>query len=109
MSTTSQSVMDRLREATRPMHDAAEAHPFQKAFFSGSLPASTYANYLSQLLLVHRALESELKRHTKSIGAFASTLEDHQYQEPFLLKDLQHFKVDPQSITESKATQKLIA
>lgn len=84
----------RLKAANTELHQAAEHHPFQRAFAAGRLPREGYTAYLGQLLHVHRALEAELRRHRASLPALGAVLTDEQYQEPYLKEDLAHFGVN---------------
>jgi len=91
------------------MHDAAEAHPFQKAFFSGALPKDEYGQYLGQLLLVHQALESSLESKRSSCDAVNTSVQELQYQVPFLMEDLKFLNVNVDSIKAKPSTEKIIA
>lgn len=108
MTEEAQSVMQRLRESTRDLHDAAEHHDFQRAFAQGSLPKGRYLSYLSQMYLVHEALESQLRKAAETSEAIRSVVDERQYQVPYLVEDLEFFEVDPESIEPLPGTQRLI-
>ncbi len=101
-------VMDRLREETRDLHTAAENHPIQKAQVSGTLPKQTYVTMLGQMYHVHRVLEQHLRRHNDHY-AVAAVVRDFQYQEPYIVADLEFFGVDPATVEPLPATRRLIA
>ena len=69
MTEETQSVMQRLRESTRDLHDAAEHHDFQRAFAQGSLPKDRYVSYLEQMYLVHKSLEQQLRKAAETSEA----------------------------------------
>lgn len=94
MSTVTQSVMERLRDATHELHVRAERHPFQGALVRGALQTDAYIAYLGQMLCVHTALERRLRRHGDH-AAINAVVKDHQYQEAYLEQDLRFFGRDP--------------
>jgi len=109
MTEETQSVMQRLRESTRDLHDAAEHHDFQRAFAQGSLPKDRYVSYLEQMYLVHKALEQQLRNAAETSEAIRSVVDERQYQVPYLVEDLEFFDVDPESVEPLPGTQRLVA
>ncbi len=101
-------VMDRLRVDTRELHTAAENHPLQKAQVAGTLPKEDYVATLGQFYLIHRTLERYLRNHSTN-RAIATVVRDFQFQELYLVEDLDHFGLDPQTIKPFPATKRLIA
>jgi heme oxygenase len=108
MTEETQSVMQRLRDSTRDLHDAAEHHEFQRAFAQGSLPKDRYVSYLGQMYLVHRTLEQSLRSAAETSEAIRSVVDERQYQVPYLMEDLEFFEVDPDSIEPLPGTRQLI-
>jgi heme oxygenase len=108
MTEEKQSVMQRLRESTRALHDAAEHHDFQRAFAQGSLPRDRYVDYLGQMYLVHKALEGQLRRAAETSEAIRAVVDERQYQVPYLVEDLEFFGVDPDSIEPLPGSRRLI-
>ncbi len=102
---TPASIMDRLRIETRELHTYAETRPLQKALIKGSLPRETYVEYLGQMLLVHAALEGEIRKHTSSHRAFAAVWREYQEREGNLRADLESLGVDPVTIEPLPATR----
>jgi len=100
---------DRLKEETKELHASAESHEFQRAFGSGKLPREGYVRYLSQMYLVHRALESKIKATQNSTPALSAVISDRNFRETDLESDLHYFGVDPVTVTPTKATSALIA
>lgn len=103
------TVMDRLKKTTQPLHDAAEHHPFQRAFAKGQVSRDDYARYLEQMLLVHRALESHLRDARERCVSVASVVKDWQFQEPYLAEDLAYLGRDMKAIEPTPATAAFIA
>lgn len=108
MTEETQSVMQRLRESTRDLHDAAEHHDFQRAFAQGTLPRDRYISYLGQMYLVHQALERQLRSAAETSEAIRSVVDERQYQVPYLVEDLEFFDTDPDSVEPLPGTQRLI-
>ncbi len=106
--TSMPSVMEVLKTSTQELHDAAEGHRFQQALVRGEVTREQYAAYLGQLLLVHRALEGELRRHAATVPAIAKVVKPEQYQEPYLLEDLAFFGVEPERIVPLASTMALV-
>lgn len=105
---TPSSVMDRLKIATQPLHDAAEQHPVQRALFKGRLPREAYVAMLGQLFLTHRALERSLRLLCEKRPELRSIVEDWQFQEPYLCEDLAFFGVAPETIEPTPATAAIL-
>jgi len=101
-------VMDRLREATWDLHMATESHPFQCALGGGTLPRKLYVQYLSQLFLVHRALEKNLLSWQEKRNGWTSVLHEYHYQESCLRGDLVFLGQQPESVSASPSTQQVI-
>ena len=72
MSTDTISLADELKSATAEAHRNAETRPLQKQLVQGALPLPTMAGYLAQLMLVHRALETELDKRGRADTAVES-------------------------------------
>lgn len=106
--TVRRDMASRLRAETRGLHDAAERHPFQRAFSQGQLPLESYVDYLGQLFLVRRSLESALRRWLAGVPALRAVVREHQFQEPYLRDDLEYFSVMVDRIQPGVATQTLI-
>lgn len=101
--------MDRLREETRGLHEAAEKTDFQQAVLSGRLPRERYVESLAQMLVVHRALEAHLRRLREARAEMRGLLQDYQFQEPYLRADLRFFGYDVESIVPNAATRETAA
>ncbi len=101
------TLMERLKEDTRKAHDSAEGNKLQAELGSGAIPTDTYKAYMSQLYLVHKALENGIKSSIPST-AYRDALTDDHYQEPFLFNDLKALGVDCGSIKPLKGTAKLL-
>jgi len=102
------SIMQRLREETRSLHDAAERSVFQQALAAGKLPREGYVDSLAQLLCIHCALETHLRRCGADVPAIGAVIRDHQFQEQNLRDDLRHFGRDPESVTPMPAARDLV-
>ncbi len=103
------SIMTRLRDDTRALHDAAEKSGFQQALFAGSLPRERFVESLAQLLCIHRALEAHLRTAAATSPAVGTVVRDYQFQEPHLREDLRHFGRDAESAVPLPATREMIS
>lgn len=102
-------ITDLLRDSTRDLHDAAEHHEFQRAMFKAHISRAQYAEYLSQMLLVHKSLEGHLRRLRASVPAFGLVIHEFQYQEPYIREDLAFYGVAMDAIEPSPGTRELLA
>ncbi len=105
------SIMARLRESTAAHHDQTESHPFPQDLVAGKLPLAGYVNYLAQMFLIHKPLESALAQWRDSSPHAPATrlVDSEQFKTPCLLNDLAWFSVDPASIVPAPATRRLMA
>lgn len=78
--------MSMLRDGTTEEHARAERGLFQRALLRGTVPQAVYAAYLSQLLLVHEALEDAIARCPEQ--SIRRVVTRAQYQVGHLLADL---------------------
>ncbi|MEZ5331904.1 MAG: biliverdin-producing heme oxygenase [Thermoanaerobaculia bacterium] len=101
-------VMERLKDGTWDLHQAAEGHDFQQRMVGGGLTREEYAAWLGQMLLVHRALEEPLARLAETDGRFAA-VRPEQMQVPYLEADLEALGVDPGSVRPLPATSALVS
>ncbi len=108
VQTDAPSIMQRLKTDTTGLHAAAEQTTFQQAMVAGRLPLDHYVASLQQMLLIHRTLEHHLRLH-RELPAIAAVLRDYQFQEPYLLNDLQYFECIVDQIQPLHATSDLIA
>ncbi len=63
----SQTVLEQLREQTRPAHVALEAQPLLKRLLSSRLTAMEYGRLIQSMLAFYQALESELEPATAAL------------------------------------------
>ncbi len=99
--------MERLKEDTKAAHNSAEGNKLQAELGSGAISPERYQAYMSQLYLVHKALENGIKS-TIPASAYRDAITDDHYQEPFLFNDLKALGVDCSSVKPLKGTAKLL-
>ncbi|TFG51768.1 MAG: biliverdin-producing heme oxygenase [Gemmatimonadales bacterium] len=85
-------VMATLKTATAEHHHRAEKHEFQQMMVRGALSREAYAEWLGQMLLVHRGLEDHLARLVASHPAVGAVCDDNRRKVPFLLDDLAFYQ-----------------
>jgi heme oxygenase len=101
-------VMERLKVGTQDMHSLAEGRQFQRRMLRGEITRGEYADWLGQMLLIHRALEKHLFGRLLGDPLFAAVREE-QFQEPNLIADLAALGCDTQGLTPLPATAAMIA
>lgn len=103
------TLMELLKETTAPMHNSAEGSPFQGMLANGKLSRRTYTQYLEQLLLIHAAIEQEVRAHQNKGTRSLQVVEEKQFQENFLRADLKAFGANPDSAQALESTKVLLA
>ncbi|HRJ49995.1 MAG TPA: biliverdin-producing heme oxygenase, partial [Phycisphaerales bacterium] len=98
-----------LRESTSDLHTAAERSELQRLLVSGRASRSQYAEHLSQMFLVHRALDAALRAASEASPAVRTVVRDEHFQEPYLREDLAFLGVNPESIEPVPATTAMTA
>jgi len=106
MSTT--SIMARLKEATAEQHRHAESRPMQQAMARGELAHPVFTDYLGQLWLVHRSLETALDGATGSSPAVGAVYRPAHRHAPELIADLTHHGAMIDGIAPLTETQQLL-
>lgn len=99
------SLMDRLKESTRAMHESAETSNFQGRLTNGALSLELYVLYLEQLYLLHAALEKGIDKNPVA----SKIVSEEQHQEPFLKEDLEQFGREPQKIYTLSSTNNFLS
>jgi heme oxygenase len=57
---------------------------------------------------VHRALESQIRRHCDTVPILSNTIRDEHFQEQYLLEDLAYFGRDIATIRPLAATERMV-
>lgn len=86
--------MATLKAATAEQHRHAERHEFQQMMVRGTLPREAYADWLGQMLHLHRGLEDHLDRLVASHPPVATVFDDDRRKVPLLLADLAFYQSD---------------
>lgn len=102
------TLSERLKSSTKPLHDRAEGHNFQRLLANGLLSVADYSAYLEQLFLVHKALEENIAHFGKSDARLKRIVCHEQLQEPYLQADLKFLGANPSSIQPLPATANFI-
>ncbi|MEM9064203.1 MAG: biliverdin-producing heme oxygenase [Planctomycetota bacterium] len=103
-----QTIMDRLKTETWPLHQRAETAPQQKALVKGEMPKAEFIEHLGQLYLLHDALETKLREAVESEPAIKAVVKDYQFQVPYLLEDFAFFGIEAGSFSPTAHTQAMI-
>jgi heme oxygenase len=101
-------VLAELRAATRDQIARMERHPLRHRLLRGALPYHSYVIYLSQLYILHRALDTHLRRQRSISPRVAAIVRHYHLQEAYLLCDLAFFDVDADRLHALPATQAMI-
>lgn len=92
-SATGASLMARLRERTSEHHARAEGKVLQQRMLKGQLSRDEYTAWLSQLLLVHKALEAAAATAaSREDGAVLSVVSPLHHHSTRIVKDLSFYK-----------------
>lgn len=102
------AIMTLLRDSTSDLHSQAEGHAFQRSLVTGTVSRERYTRYLQQMLLVHLALEADLRDAAGLAPAIGRVVTSEQYQEPYLLEDLRFYGASPDGAHPLPATTALI-
>lgn len=101
-TTADATVMERLRDETRPQHDATEQIPFSEAMMQRTLPRERYVGQLAAYERVHRALEDALAGATHP--TVQAVWRDDLRKQHLLENDLTHFESERESVSADALT-----
>ncbi len=87
-ATAAPPLSQKLKDGTWDLHAQAEKQPFQQNLVKGQVTREAYSAWLAQMLLVHTALENNLRDLAERDPRVTAVVTDEQYQEPYLLADL---------------------
>lgn len=104
--TKDKTLMLKLRESTRELHDAAESNDFQKQLGRGTVSKKDYCIYLGQLYLLHKRLAEHLAA-SKSATSIDAVIEEHHLDVSCLESDLDYFGQSTEDVTSLEATRRL--
>lgn len=100
-SSSSSSIMLRLREETKERHERAEHGRLPRELFKGRLDRAVYIDLLLQLRLVHQTLEEALLHALRSDLRLANVVRSEQFQAALVEADLAHFGVTAERLASS--------
>jgi len=98
-------IMDLLKEATSEPHRDAERRRLQSELVRGRLPAETYARWLGQMFLLHRALWKEIERRRAEHPPLDEIVRDEGLHVENLRADLALFGIDGDEVAPLASTQ----
>jgi heme oxygenase len=101
-------IMDRLRDSTAELHRHAESRTLQRDMARGTVDRPTLARYLSQLFLVHSALESRLAQLVATRQRLEELFKADQHRAADLRADLHISGVEAATVAPLPATRTLI-
>ncbi len=84
-----------LRDAIKPKHDAAEAHPFTAFLLSGSITKEVYGDLLFNMTVIYTALEDRMRK----IGTFNDTPE--MFRAEIMGQDLDELDINGVTVHQS--------
>jgi len=108
MPDETRSLMRRLREQTAEHHRRAEFGELEQWLLHGRAPLELYIAWLEQRFLIHRTLETLLRKLVQRDPRFASAVREELFQEHNLREDLTHFGRDPGRVVPLPATLALL-
>lgn len=102
-------IMQRLRDETAELHKLAESRPLEQQMISGRLPRESYATWLGQRYLMHRALDRALEALRASDPRLAGVLGSEQYQSSNAESDLRALGVEPRDVAPLAPTRSFVS
>ncbi len=98
----------RLKDDNWALHQIAERQDTPGSLIKGSMPKAGYLAMLAQQYLVNNAFDQTLQDILPDHPAIAALILNEQLLTQYLLEDLEHFGVDPQSAQPAPGTQRFI-
>jgi heme oxygenase len=108
MKYDSTQVMELLKEATAEQHRDAERRQLQREMVRGGLAPETYAAWLGQMFLVHRALWEAIATCRGDQPALAAIVRDEGLHVGHLRADLASFGIDADHIAALPSTKRAV-
>jgi heme oxygenase len=108
MKYDSTQIMEILKEATAEQHRDAERRQLQKEMVRGGLAPQTYAAWLGQMFLVHRALWEAIANCRGEHPALAAVVHDEGLHVGHLRGDLAAFGIEADDVTPLPSTKRTI-
>ncbi len=102
------TICERLKDETLDLHMEAERHPLQASMIKGGITREQYAAYLTQVSLVQRVLEREVRKAMAHEPRLSATGRDELFIEELQKKDLAFFGIDAETIVANEATVRAI-
>ncbi len=106
---TNQTIMERLKAETWPLHQQAEHAALEKDLIKGVLPRDVYRDQLAQRYLIHVLLEKRIRNARANDPRIAVVVHDYQFQESRAAEDLRYYGGDPEQAVAGEATSKLLS
>ena len=106
MSNAQMTIMERLKAETNDLHSHAESRTLQRTIASGEVGRDAFSAYLGQLYLVHKTLEEALEASLGKHPAITAVATADRMRVPDLLKDMEHWQMDHESIEARHATRR---
>lgn len=108
MTTSTPTLMERLKQETWPLHQQAEHAELEQDLIKGRLPREAYRDYLAQRYLIHRVLDQRLREARYADPRVAAVVDDNHFHEPRAAEDLRFFGGDPERAVALPATEQLL-
>ncbi len=110
MTVENRDLMTRLREDTRPMHDAAEQQPFMMQLMSGSLKKETFLEAVKQLAHLHLGLAKRIETLRLKSETAAKVIHDyHMNGAQCARSDLKFWDLDLESSPANPGVQQFLS
>jgi heme oxygenase len=102
-------IMQSLREATAAQHADAESRQLQRDLVAGRLPRATYAAWLGQMFLVHRALWEAIDGNREEHTELERIVRDEGRHVANLRSDLRALDIDADAVEPLASTARAVA
>ena len=108
MTYDSTQLMELLKEATGEQHRDAERRQLQRELVRGGLTPETYAAWLGQMFLVHRALWESISSRAADHAQLAAIVRDEGLHVGNLRADLAAFGIDADDVAPLLSTKRAV-
>lgn len=98
----------RLKNDNWALHQIAERQPTPGSLIKGTMPKDGYLTMLGQQFLLNNAFDAALANTCKGNNQVASLIKQEQLLTPYIIEDLDYFKIDQSALVAKPGTQRFI-
>lgn len=103
---TNTPLSDHLKQYTAEMHKRAEQNLWSRSLMNGSLPREAYLDWLEQMMIVHRELETQIDTLLQFNPELTELINPEQFQTRRAVGDLEALGRNPRGAAPLPATSR---